>query len=216
MIRRMAVLALVLFLADSSPACRAGAQTEPERVRAFSTQQLKEGCRFPTALVRFPLDDVARNVRLYYIDCGSAGTRRVVGVGGRGMLIVEDIATFNRFLEWAEVRIDDEATALKVVRAFLDLSRIRAANEYGIVTSPDRIPFASADADERRREISERVRLRAPVVVRNSGKFVLEFYEWSRFAGALWRVKATVNQSGIEDLNQTLVMQWIDEADLVQ
>lgn len=132
------------------------------------------------------------------------------------MLIVEDIATFNRFLEWAEVRIDDEATALKVVRAFLDLSRIRAANEYGIVTSPDRIPFASADADERRREISERVRLRAPVVVRNSGKFVLEFYEWSRFAGALWRVKATVNQSGIEDLNQTLVMQWIDEADLVQ
>lgn len=131
------------------------------------------------------------------------------------MLVVEDAGAFNRLLEWAEVRIDDEVTALNVVRAYLDLSRLRAANEYGIVTSPERIPFASENAGERRREISERFHLRAPTVVRAGGQFVVEYYEWSRFAGALWHVRSTVDSHGIEEFKQTLVKQWIDEADLV-
>lgn len=67
-IGRLTLLLLVLSLADSSPVCRAGSATEPERVRSFTAQQLKEGCGFPRALVRSPLDDVARNVRLYSID----------------------------------------------------------------------------------------------------------------------------------------------------
>lgn len=213
---RRVVLTLVGLAILGTECVGASGITERDAIRSLAaTRHGSQKCTHPPIpLVNFILNDSVKNVRLYSAD-GPTRTRCVFAVAGAEIFEIDDIPSFNRFLKLAGIPIRSPEHVAMVVRSYMELTRLGAVNEYGIVGSADRIPFLSADAEARRREAARRFALHEPTVVREGSVYVYEYFQWDRSTATLSLIHASAKLDGLISVKQTWLEQWIDEATLI-
>ena len=209
----LAWVGLAILCAAPAPA---DANTEGDRIRSIAASRYgdRECTNLPVPLVSFTLNDVVRNVRLYSTG-GPTRTRCVFVVAGAEIFEVVDIPSFNRFLRAGGISVSRPEQVSVVVRSYMELTRLGAADEYGIISSAAQVPFFSPRAEERRRELARRFALHPPTVVLKDGVFEYEYFEWWRSTATLSLVHASVGAEGLLSVRQVRLAQWIDEATLI-